>query len=97
MALHFLQLAYFISLRLDNNELCMLLSTKCLELLNINLTILVFRSLQSASSVLLLYCLRSEDYLFGDFDVSRAATHAHCARASSTWCRASTTLSSPTC
>jgi len=64
MSLHFLRYAYFVSLRLKQRELWMALSKKCLELLDVDLAISVFRSLESASSVLLLDGLRNEDDLY---------------------------------
>ena len=64
MSLHFLRYAYFVSLRLKQRELWMALSKKCLELLDIDLAISVFRSLQNASNVLLLDRLKNEDDLY---------------------------------
>ena len=61
MALHFLRSAYLVSQRLQQRELWRALSVRCLELLAIDLGISVFRSLQNASSVLLLDGLKNED------------------------------------
>ncbi len=51
------------SLRLNQRELWITLSKKCLHLLNINLAIIVFKSLQNASNVLLLNKLKNENNL----------------------------------